>query len=197
MSAPPNEVPPPPLPTSSRPLDRPSRVRPLVSALLVLIAGGALGALGGWLWWRWWSPGPEGAVFELPDGGTTWVPQPAESGYSALFDATMQYAVLGVGLGAVVGLLAVLLCRRLELVGLASAALGSVVGAAVMLQVGTAQSPPDPETLLEDARVGDVLPGALEVSGWTAYLGWPAGALTAFVLVLLLVIDRPEPPPHP
>ncbi len=197
MSSPLSDLPPPPAtPVRATAPRRPPAVRALVGAAVVLAVAAGLGAVGGWVWWTWWSPGPDGRVFPLPDGGTTWIPQPAESGYSALFAATAQYAVLGVGLGVLVGLLSVVLCRRRELVGLLVAAAGSAVGAAVMLWVGTAQSPPDPESLLADAEVGDMLPGALEVTGWTPYLGWPVGALAAFVLVLLLVIDRPEPPPQ-
>jgi hypothetical protein len=193
MSTPWNDAP--PLPTSPGPFAEPgpSPARTLVCALVVLLGGAGLGALGGWLWWRWWSPAPEGEVFALSDGGTIWVPQPAESGYSALFDATAQYAVLGAAFGALLGVLAALLCRRRELVGLAAAVVGSALGAVVMLRIGTAQSPPDPESRLADAAVGDVLPGALEVAGWTPYLGWPGGALAAFVIVLLLVRERTDP----
>jgi hypothetical protein len=165
------------------------------AAVLVVVAAGA-GCLGGWLWWRWWAPAPEGRVFELLDGGTTWAPTPAEAGYDQLSAATPQYVVIGLGFGLLLGVLAAVLLRGRELVGLAALVVASGLGAFLMLRLGVHLSPPDPESLLADAAVGDRMPGAMAVSGWTPYLAWPFGALFGFLAVLVLVTERSAPARH-
>lgn len=166
-----------------------------VVALPPLLAG-ALGALGGWVWWQWWGPPPDGRVYDTRDG-RQWFPTPFDPGVARDFGGTATYVVLGLGLALVLGLVAGVAARRRPIVGLVAVGLASAVAAVVMTLVGQAQSPPDPQELVDDVEVGATLPGHLHVSGWTPYLVWPVGALIGYTVVMLGVGGRWEPSEQP
>ena len=47
-------------------------------------------------------------------------------------------------------------------------------------------NPPDPQTYATDDRIGEEHPAAIEVTGWTPYLLWPAGALSGFCVTVIV-----------
>lgn len=145
--------------------------------LIVLVAFALVGALGGVVWEAWWTP-PTGVVV---DGA--WVP--ADPALPTLFEGTAQYVVVALLAGLVTGLGCAWFVDRSEVVTLLAVVAGSVLGAWVMLQVGTALAPPDPATAARGAADGAALPGTLGVSGAGALGSMPAGALTGLVLVFI------------
>ena len=153
--------------------------------LAVVAAGAALGGLGAWAWWSWWSPGFDGEKFQTTDG-PVWLPEPFDPGFADSFTGTAQYALLGFGLGIVLGLLAAVLFRRRAVAGIPVLVAASALAAVVMLLAGTAPSPVDPQTLASAETVGETYPAHLAVTGWTTYLAWPVGALFAYTAFMLL-----------
>lgn len=159
--------------------------RDLLRPVLAPVAlGAALAALGGWLWWEWWAPPPTGKVYET-SVGPTWYPDPFDPGITRDFNATATFVVVGFGLALVLGLASGWLARNRAVPGLAAVGVASLVGAAVMTLVGLAQSPPDPQDRAGEVAIGTVLPGNLEIGGWTPYLAWPVGALLGYLVVML------------
>lgn len=156
----------------------------MLRAVSVLVLGLALGALGGWLWWTWWGPAPRGRVFGT-DAGPTWYPDPFDPGITRDFSGTATYVVVGFGLAALLGVVTGWVTRHRALTGLVAIGVASVAAAVVMTVVGVAQSPPDPQDKVDDVEVGTVLPGHLEVGGWTPYLAWPVGGLLGYLVVML------------
>ena len=174
--------------TESAPAE-PGRARwvaPAVVVAAVAGTGGALGALGGWLWYLWWAPAREGRIYRTAEG-PRWFPNPWDPGQAQVFAGTAEFAIVGLGLGLLVGLLAGLLGRRLAFAGLVGLLLGTALAAGVAYLVGTAISPPDPQSLVDSEPVGATLPAAIEVSGWTPYLCWPLGGLLGFLVATYLV----------
>lgn len=153
--------------------------------VVVLAAGAALGAAVGGLWWVWWSPGFDGTVYATQDGAR-WLPEPFDPGFADTFTGTAQYVILGAAAGLLLGVAVAFAMRRRPVPGLAVATLGAVVAAAVMYLVGTAPSPPDPQSLATEQTIGDTFPGNLEVVGWTPYLVWPV--LTWFGYAAFMVL---------
>ncbi|TYL46192.1 hypothetical protein FXB39_14860 [Nocardioides sp. BGMRC 2183] len=151
---------------------------PVLAGLVVAIAAG-LGGLGAWAWWSWWSPGFDGTVYETTRG-PMWLPEPFDPGIADAFTGTAQYAILGVGLGLLLGLVGALLLRGRPVAGVLVVLAGSGLAAAVMALLGTMPSPPDPATLATAETVGESYPAHLEVTGWTPYLVWPVGAMFGY-----------------
>jgi hypothetical protein len=67
---------------------------------------------------------------------------------------------------------------------------GSVLGAWLMLVVGTALGPPDPEALARTAADGTRLPMQLSVSGHSPLVALPVGALLGLMLVFFSLARR-------
>lgn len=159
---------------------------PGLVAATVVVAGAVLGALGGWLWYLWWAPAREGRIYRTEDG-PRWFPDPWDPGQAQMFAGTGGYALVGIGLGLVLGVLAVFLGRRQAYAGLVGLLLGTALAAGVAYLVGTMLSPPDPQSLVDSEPVGTRLPAAIEVRGWTPYLCWPLGGLLGFLAATFLV----------
>lgn len=149
---------------------------------VVVAAGAALGALGGWLWYHWWAPANTGTIYDTTLG-VRWF-DITDHGITHQFDGPAQYAVIALGLGALLGSAAALLGHRQALAALGGLVLGSALAAYASWAVGTALSPPDPEEFATKANIGKEYPAALELSGWTPLLCWPLGALAAFCLTI-------------
>lgn len=142
-------------------------------AIAVLLVVGVLAGLV----WQWiWTPTP-GIVQDHQ-----WYPTDAIA-LQHEFSGTGWYVVVGLLAGAVAGVVAALVSDRLPLVTLAVVVVGSVLGAWVMLQVGSALSPPDPQTLAKTADDGTLLPGELSVSGHSPWVAYPFGALVGLAVV--------------
>lgn len=171
---------------------------------LLLRAGGvlagsiALAFLGGWLWWAWWAPATPGRIYDVPELGPRWYPEPWDPGQADAFGATAQYVVVALGLGLLLGVVAGLIAGRTALPVLGAVLLGTVAAAFVMAWFGTSFSPPDPQTLATAANVGKEVPGHLDVatasvsllgsedvSVPTPYLAWPVAGLTGYIVVML------------
>lgn len=153
-------------------------------ALAVVVAGGALGAIGGWLWYQWWGPPNTGEIYDTETWGPRWF-DVTDQGLGHQFDGPAQYAVIALGLGTALGILAAVLGRRQAVAALVAVAVGSALAAYVSYAVGTALSPPDPQQFATQHNVGKEYPAAIEVTGWTPFLCWPIGALGGFCLAIV------------
>ena len=181
-------LPPPPAPADERrrlPWQAIVRV-----GLPVAAAGAALGALGGWLWYQWWGPANTGAIYDTVDG-PKWYDL-TDQGLAHQFDGPAQYALVGLLLGIVLGVLGYVLGRRHALAALAGLIVGTALAASVSYLVGTQLSPPDPQQFATAANVCTEqpckeYPAAIETSGWTPFLCWPLGALGAFSIAVVLM----------
>jgi hypothetical protein len=145
--------------------------------VLVLVACAALGALGGVVWEWWWTP-PSGVVRDH-----VWVVDFYES--RGLFSATALYVVVGLLGGILVGVTSAYFVDRVELVTLGAVVAGSVIGAWLMVVVGTALAPPDPAVVARTSPDETVLPDTLEVSGHWALGAFPAGAMLGVAVVYI------------
>lgn len=158
--------------TSGRP--RTSTLLRLALLLAVFAAGGAVAGVV----WEWlWTP-PVGEV-----AGGRWL-RDAE-GLREDVSGTALYIVVAVVAGLLLGVLAGLLSEDSELVTLVAVVLGSVLAGWLMLEVGQALGPTDPQVLAADADRGTRLPGRLEVSGRSPYVAFPAGALIGLLVVFV------------
>lgn len=152
------------------------RLTSRISAAFVLFAAfGVAGAL------VWWQVTPL-ARYQLIDGG--WVLDEGELTLQIQSDG--WFVVIGLAAALLAGLVAVLMVRESPFAALITAVLGSVFGAAVMLVCGYLLGPGDPQAALQTAAATDRVPVALEVHSWPALLAWPAGALAAAALILLV-----------
>lgn len=176
------------------PARRSLRITPALLAPPVL--GALLGLGGGWLWWTWWGPPVDGRIYDTRVG-PTWYPDPFDPGITRDFSGTATYVVLGFGLGLLLGVIAALVCRNTAVPGVVAVLVGSGLGAGAMVLLGLSLSPADPASLVEDHKIGDVLPDHLHVAGWTPYLIWPVGALVGYAVVMLILSSRWEQPPSP
>ncbi len=180
---------PPPAPADER---QPLPWRAIAVVVVAVVAGSAaLGALGGWLWYRWWGPPNTGTIYDTVDG-PTWYDLSSDAGLTHQFDGPAQYAVVGLGLGVVLGVLAAVLGRRQALAAMAALVVGGALAAYLSWAVGTAMSPPDPERYATEANVCTKepckeYPAAIEVSGWTPFLCWPIGALGGFSVAIFVM----------
>jgi len=155
----------------------------------VLVAGAALGALGGWLWYQWWGPPNTGEIYDTAVWGPRWIDF-TDKGLAHQFAGPGEYAVIALGFGTLLGILAVVLGRRQAFAALGALVVGSALAAYLSFAVGTALSPPDPQRYATEANVCHEEPcqeyqAAIEVSGWTPFLCWPIGALGAYTLAIV------------
>jgi hypothetical protein len=106
-----------------------------------------------------------------------------------VFSGTGWYVVVGGLASAALALVVAVLTRGWELLTLLLVIIGSAIGAAVMLKVGTALGPGDPVSIAAHTTARTAVSGQLTVDGKTVlgikspYLIWP----TASLLVLSLV----------
>ena len=154
-----------------------ARRGPAVLQFLVGVAvlAGA-GALAGVVWEWAWSP-TLGVVVDHH-----WVAQD-EAGLRGQFSGTGWYVVVGTVTGLLAGALVALLLDRTPLLTLVAVVVGSVLGAWLMLEVGTALGPADPTSLARTAADGTELPSALTVTERSPWIALPAGALVGLTLV--------------
>jgi ABC-type phosphate transport system permease subunit len=112
---------------------RPSWHVVALQVVLVLVLCAALGAVAGLVWEKLWTP-PTGLVYHHH-----WFAD--ENGVRGMFSGTGWYVVVAVLAGTLAGVASALLLARSELATLAAVVVGSLVGAWVMWQVGTALEP--------------------------------------------------------
>ncbi len=143
----------------------------------MLALAALVGALAGVIWEWWWAP-PTGLVIDH-----AWYPD--LEGVKQLFSGTASYVVVGLAGGVLLGTVSAWFFDRHEVVTLLTVAAGSVLAAWLMVQVGTALSPPDPAISARTAEDYTELPGALQVEGDGALGAFPAGALTGVAVIFI------------
>jgi hypothetical protein len=160
------------------------------AVLLTLLAYAVTGVLAGIVWEAVWTP--PGQVIAKH--------QVFFDSYASLrgvFTGTGWYVVVGGLASALVSLLVCLLTRRRGLLTLALVIVGSAVGAAVMLTVGTHLGPADPASIAAHTVKRTTVDGQLTVEGKTAlgvkspYLVWPMTSLMVLSLVFLALPVSP------
>ncbi len=157
---------------------RPPLVRALVQLGLVVLVLVAVGALAGAVWeWVWTAP--VGVVVDHK-----WVAAD-ESNLRGQFSGTGWFVIVGAVAGLVAGALVALFLDQVPIATLVGVVVGSLLGVAVMYRVGVTLGPSDPVRAASSAREGAHLPAQLAVSGGSAWIAFPAGALVALSLVFL------------
>jgi hypothetical protein len=158
----------------------------LLRVLAIVVVLGLVGVLAGVVWEWVWNP-PTGVVFR-----DRWVLQP--SGPDLSFSATGWYVVVASLAGLVAAAVIGWLVRRDEVATLVGVALGSVVAGWLMLVVGHALGPADPQVLAAGKEDFTSLPSDLRVAGddqpllglgSSAFVAFPSGALIGLGVVFL------------
>jgi hypothetical protein len=134
--------------------------------------------------WEWVWTAPVGAVSDH-----RWVAVD-EAGLRDQFSGTGWFVVVATAAGLLGGGGVALFLDRRPLVTLASLAVGTVLGTALMLWVGEALGPADPAVAAATAADGTRLRDQLEVAGHSPWIAMPAGALLALLLVFFGLADR-------
>lgn len=162
------------------------------TVLVVLLGYAAMGALAGAVWEAVWTP-PGQVIAEH---------QVFFDSYASLrrvFTGTGWYAVVGSVASALVSLVVCLFTRQRALLTLALVIVGSAIGAAVMLKVGTSLGPTDPASLAAHTVKRTTVPGALTVDGTShlgiksPYLVWPTMSLLVLAVVFMVLPASPFP----
>ena len=166
--------------------------RPLLLRMLaIVVVMGLVGVLAGVVWEWVWNP-PTGVVFK-----DRWVLQP--SGPDFGFSATGWYVVVASLAGLVAAATIGWLVRRDEVATLVGVALGAVLAGWLMLVVGHALGPADPQVLAAGRDDFTSLPSDLRVAGddqpllglgSSAFVAFPSGALIGLAVVFLMSRGR-------
>lgn len=163
----------------------------LRAVLLTFLAYAVTGVVAGIVWEAIWTP--PGQVIAKH--------QVFFDSYASLrgvFTGTGWYVLVGGVASALVSLLVCLRTRRRGLLTLGLVIVGSAVGAAVMLKVGTHLGPADPASIAAHTVKRTTVPGELTVEGKTVlgvkspYLVWPMTSLMVLSLVFFALPVSPE-----
>ena len=154
---------------------------------IVVASLAAVGALAGVVWQWIWTP-VVGVVVDH-----RWTAGDA-LGLQHEFSGTGWYVVVGTAAGLVAGVVIALLAHRMPVLTLVAVVIGSVLGAWLMLVVGTALGPSDPTVLAKTAADGTRLPMELSVSGHSPWISLPTGALVGLLLVFIGLSPRHPAP---
>lgn len=152
-------------------------MRALRQVLLVLVAFAVVGAIAGMVWEWVWTP-PSGVAL-----GHEFLLD--EAGLRGDFSGAALYVLVASLAGLLLGVLVAVLSDRHELLTLAAVAAGSVLAAWLMLQVGTALGPPDPQPLAAAAEDYTPFVGDLQITGWSPYVAFPGGALVGLIVIFI------------
>lgn len=149
---------------------------PLGDVVVVLGTYLVLGVLCGVAWWLLVQP----ALFtKVHSGGTM-----SELQLGNEFNGDGWYAVIAAVVGIVSGLCLTWWRSRDYLLTTLLLVPGAALAATVMVLVGHALGPGDPQAALAAAHVGQHIPDQIQVAGWATYLVWPMGALVGALGVL-------------
>lgn len=153
---------------------RPALAQAALAVLVLAVAGVLAGAVWEWVW-----TAPMGVVVDHK-----WVALD-EANLRGQFSGTAWYVVVGAVAGLLGGAVAALFLDRAPLATLVGVVVGALLGALLMYRVGLALGPGDPVQAAAGAKEGAHLPARLAVSGHSAWIALPAGALIALTLVFL------------
>lgn len=163
--------------------DRPAALQ----SVYVVAALAAVGALAGVVWQWVWTPTLGVVVDHRWSAGDA-------LGLQHEFSGTGWYVVVGLVAGLVAGVAVALMADRAPLLTLAAVVVGSALAAWVMLMVGTALGPPDPDIAARSAADGTRLPMQLSVTGRSPWVALPSGALIGLLLVFIGLSSRQQSP---
>ena len=155
--------------------------------VFVVAALAAVGALAGVVWQWAWTP-TVGVVVDH-----RWTAGDA-IGLQQEFSGTGWYVVVALVAGLVGGIAVALLADRVPLLTLAAVVVGSALAAWLMIVVGTALGPPDPDVAARTAGDGTRIPMQLGVTGHSAWFALPSGALIGLLLVFIGLSPRHPAP---
>lgn len=141
---------------------------------LVVLGAALLGVACGVLWEWLWEP-PMGTVMN----GTLHLDG---AGLRSAFAGTGSYVLIAVVAGLLLGAVVAVLPSRDEVVTLLALLVGSVLAGWLMMVVGHALGPPDPEPRAEQLQDLERLPSDLEAPG-SAWVAFPSGALVGGLVV--------------
>jgi hypothetical protein len=156
----------------------------LLQAVVVVVGFAVVGAICGLIWEALWSPAPGAVVKHV------WYPLSWDRAQPAAFAGTGWFVVISIVAGALLGALAAWRLDRAELVTLAAVAVGGVLAAYLMREVGLHRSPADPQHLAKTAADGTRLPSSLRLSSWGVLAAFPGAGLAGLATVLLTVSKR-------
>jgi hypothetical protein len=154
---------------------------------LVVVALAAIGALAGVVWQWVWTPTVGVVVDHHWSAGDA-------IGLQHEFSGTGWYVVVALVAGLVAGIAVALLADRVPLLTLAAVVVGSALAAWLMVVVGTALGPPDPDVAARTADDGTRLPMQLTVTGHSPWIALPSGALLGLLFVFIGLSPRQQPP---
>lgn len=154
---------------------------------LVVAVLAAVGALAGVVWQWVWTP-TIGVVVDHH-----WTAGDA-LGLQHEFSGTGWYVVVALVAGLVAGVAVALLFDQVPLLTLAAVVVGSALAAWLMLVVGTALGPPDPDVAARTADDGTRLPAQLTVTGRSPWIALPSGALIGLLFVFIGLSPRGRTP---
>lgn len=155
---------------------RPAPSPALNDALVVLLWFAVLGLVGGVIWEQ---VVPLAAFTRTADNGVM-----DEAELARQFGATGWFFLIASVGGLLSGLVLLLWRRRAPVLMVFLVALGGALATLVMVQVGLALGPPDPDEVLPRTAVGDRVPVQLTVGGAAVYFTWSIAALTGALLAL-------------
>lgn len=163
-------------------LTRRGVLRVVRQVVLILVAFAITGAVAG-LVWEWLWTAPTGTVAKHQ-----WFQD--ETGLRQDFSGTGLYVLVAVVAGLLVGVLVTVAFDRAELVTLGCVVVGSLLAGWVMLKVGLALGPDDPQRLAMTVKDGTSLPGVLMVSGRSPFVAFSTGSLVGLAIVFLGLARR-------
>ncbi|GAA4758802.1 hypothetical protein GCM10023350_50880 [Nocardioides endophyticus] len=152
---------------------------------LVVAALAAVGALAGVVWQWLWTPTIGVVVDHHWSAGDA-------IGLQHEFSGTGWYVIVALVAGLVAGIAVALLADRVPLLTLAAVVVGSGLAAWLMLVVGTALGPPDPDVAARTADDGTRLPMQLSVTGYSPWGALPSGALLGLLFVFIGLSPRQQ-----
>lgn len=156
----------------------------LVQAVIVVAGFAAAGAVCGLIWEALWTPAPGAVVKHV------WYPLSWDRAQPVAFAATGWFVVVSIVAGALLGALAAWRLDRAELVTLVAVAVGGVLAAYLMREVGLHRGPADPQHLAKTAADGTRLSSSLRLSSWGVLAAFPGAGLAGLATVLLTVSKR-------
>lgn len=171
---------------SRRPATRRIADAPVLRVTVVyLIVAAAAGALAGVIWHL---------ASSLPSYtiGTDGSASISERGLTSVFSADAVYSLIGVLLGAGLGLLAWRWYSRRGAWVVALAGAGALLSALACWWVGTLLGPDSFPTRVSSAKAGDTVQIDLALHTWTPVMVWALAALLPVLVISLIRWDAPS-----